>query len=108
MVDTTQGTGPGTRPALLGRLAWEVLMRDEMIERCGFVITQSQRGAYWDLAFFVRFDGHSGMRDVHYWNLSKTEIIDVILANVDDYTPGTVRMNGGDQRSLWSEPDDAA
>lgn len=77
-------------------------MDEQRIERCGYVITQSRRGAYWDLVFFVRFDGHSGMRDVHYWNLSKTELVDVILANLDDYTPGMVRMDGGDQHTLWS------
>ena len=76
-------------------------MQEEKIERCGYVITQSRRGAYWDLTFYVRFDGHSGMRDVHYWNLSKTELIDVILANLDDYEPGTVRVDGGHQYQLW-------
>lgn len=76
-------------------------MADERIDRCGYVITQSMRGVYWDLTFYVRFDGHSGMRDVHYWNLSKVELIDVILANLDDYTPGMVRVNGGQQNQLW-------
>lgn len=84
-------------------------MADERIDRIGYVITQSMRGAYWDVTFFVRFDGHTGMRDVKYWNLSKTELADVILANLDDYTPGMVRVNGGDQRQLWDDvPEDVA
>lgn len=82
-------------------------MDDEVIERCGFTVSQSRRGAYYDLTFFVRFSGHTGMRDVHYVNLSKTEMIDVILANLDDYQPGLVRVNGGTQPTLFW-PDDAA
>lgn len=76
-------------------------MSEEAIERVGFTITQSRQGAYWDVTLYVRFSGHTGMRDVHYWNLSQTEMADVILANLDDYAPGTRKSHSGDQHQLW-------
>lgn len=81
-------------------------MLEDRIEKCGFVVQPSRRGAYFDLTFWVRFEGHIGMRDVHYTNLSTAEMIDTILANVADYEPGSIRMDGGHQYSLFGPEGD--
>jgi hypothetical protein len=72
----------------------------------GFTISQEIHHGYYRLVFWWRLDGKSGLSETRYDHLTHTELVDVVLAHLDDDRPGYDREDGYTQPTLPLAPQD--
>lgn len=78
-------------------------MQVPTIHGVGFVVMRGRQPGYFDLRTWLRSSDSGESIQEAYEGLTFTELIDVMLAHIDQQRPGYQLLEGAWQPPLWDE-----